>query len=130
MLHVQFLFPALLAHDNALNNAGVLHRDIVRNILITEGRGILIDWDLLKHVLKPSKCDKARQPTRMVSTVLSAALVMNKAAPHMYFWGQFGIGFLCHSLARVDVFPQFHDSGAVHRIHARHPGSQAVLRYG
>ena len=69
---MQFLFLALLAHDDALNNAGVLHRDIsVGNILIIGGRGILIDWDLSKHVNKiPSGCDEIRQPTRTVSTAL------------------------------------------------------------
>ena len=69
---MQFSFPALLAHDDALNKAGVLHRDIsVGNILIADGRGILIDWDLSKHVNKePSKCDEIRQPTRTVSTAL------------------------------------------------------------
>jgi len=39
----------------------------------------------LKHVKKPSKCDKARQPTRMGTwQFMSAALVMNKAAPHTF----------------------------------------------
>jgi RIO-like serine/threonine protein kinase len=69
---VQHLSLALLAHNDAFNKAGVLHHDIsVGNILITKGKGILIDWDLSKRVNKePSECDKVRQPTRMVSTAL------------------------------------------------------------
>jgi RIO-like serine/threonine protein kinase len=40
------------AHKEALEKAGILHRDIsVGNILITvDGRGLLIDWDLCKRV--------------------------------------------------------------------------------
>jgi RIO-like serine/threonine protein kinase len=69
---VQHLSLALLAHDNACNKAGVLHHDIsFGNILVTKGKGILIDWDLLKCVNKePSECDKVRQPTQTVSMAL------------------------------------------------------------
>jgi RIO-like serine/threonine protein kinase len=75
---VQHLSLALLAHNDAFNKAGVLHRDIsVGNILITKGKGILIDWDLSKRVNKePSECDKVRQPTRTVSTTLLTDYVL------------------------------------------------------
>ena len=58
---MRHLSPALLAHDDAFNKAGVLHRDIsVGNIMITEGNGMLIDWDLSKRVDKsPNSCDQA-----------------------------------------------------------------------
>jgi thiamine kinase-like enzyme len=58
------LISSTLAHEDAYNKAGVLHRDIsVGNIMITKGHGILIDWDLSKWVKQdPSVDDKVRQP--------------------------------------------------------------------
>jgi len=36
-----------LAHDGAYYNASILHRDIsVGNIMISEGGGFLIDWNM------------------------------------------------------------------------------------
>lgn len=92
-----------IAHQDAFN-AGVLHRDVsVGNILIVNGSGILIDWDLSKR-LKDS--NNLRQPTRTVSMAtlpfscvigdltltgmqgtwqfLSAALIKSKTAPHTF----------------------------------------------
>lgn len=66
------LISSTLAHKDAYNKAGVLHRDIsVGNIMITKGHGILIDWDLSKQVKQdPSADDKVKQPTRTVSPAL------------------------------------------------------------
>lgn len=67
-------FTSKLGHDDALK-AGVLHRDIsAGNIMITEGRGFLIDWDLSKRVRfdeKPLEKESVEkeQPTRTVCTV-------------------------------------------------------------
>ena len=37
---------ALVAHKDAWDKAEILHRDIsTRNIIIHDGKGILIDWD-------------------------------------------------------------------------------------
>ncbi|KAH9174774.1 hypothetical protein EDB89DRAFT_1904348 [Lactarius sanguifluus] len=45
---------AIVAHTEAYERVGILHRDVsAGNILITEnGSGILIDWDLSKKVVK------------------------------------------------------------------------------
>ena len=42
----------LTAHKEAFEKVKILHRDVsVSNILITnDGRGLLIDWDLSKHM--------------------------------------------------------------------------------
>jgi len=40
-----------LAHDGAYYDASILHRDIsVGNIMISEGGGFLIDWDMCVRV--------------------------------------------------------------------------------
>jgi RIO-like serine/threonine protein kinase len=55
-----------LAHKHAYEDVGVLHRDIsVGNILITTAGGLLIDWDLCKHVRDLATA--ARQSERTVS---------------------------------------------------------------
>jgi len=55
-----------LAHKYAYEDVGILHRDIsVGNILITTAGGLLIDWDLCKHVRDLTKA--ARQSERTVS---------------------------------------------------------------
>ena len=44
-------FISVLGHNDAVNKAKVLHRDIsAGNILMTETGGILIDWDLSKRL--------------------------------------------------------------------------------
>jgi hypothetical protein len=97
-VHYSFLVPS--AHEDAYNKAGILHCDIsVGNILITNGHGILIDWDLSKRMKDPSARDKVtagdkvfasdkvtttdkvttsnkvRQPTQTVSSQLLITLV-------------------------------------------------------
>ncbi|VDC04366.1 unnamed protein product [Peniophora sp. CBMAI 1063] len=58
---VQVMADALRAHSIAFNNGTILHRDIsINNILIKNGRGLLIDWDMCKYVDKP----EARVPWR------------------------------------------------------------------
>jgi Fungal protein kinase len=58
-----YLSLACLGHDDAVQ-AGVLHCDIsAGNILIVDGRGILIDWDLSKWLNNLSVPDEARQLT-------------------------------------------------------------------
>jgi serine/threonine protein kinase len=105
-----YSFLTHLGHEDAVK-AGVLHRDIsIGNILIVNGRGILIDWDLSKRLktrsspVNDDRSDKVRQPTRTVSTVvshpillslilsslqgtwqfMSAALVKDRNAPHTF----------------------------------------------
>ncbi|KIM74740.1 hypothetical protein PILCRDRAFT_79756 [Piloderma croceum F 1598] len=76
----------LESHEDALK-AGVLHCDIsVGNILIVDRRGILIDWDLSKRLVrKPCLSDAVRQPTRTGTwQFMSAALVKSKEAPHTF----------------------------------------------
>ena len=55
----------MIAHSHAYENAKVLHWDIsVGNIiLMDEGGGLLIDWELVKLV----DDDKSRRPDRTVS---------------------------------------------------------------
>jgi RIO-like serine/threonine protein kinase len=79
MYCISTILTFFLAHDHAFNKTGVLHHNIsVGNILIVEEKGILIDWDLSKRVKKePSNCDKVRQPTQMVSTVLFTHYVLD-----------------------------------------------------
>ncbi|KAI0273342.1 hypothetical protein BC834DRAFT_853395 [Gloeopeniophorella convolvens] len=57
---------AIVAHSEAYQKTGILHRDIsAGNILITRsGRGILIDWDLSKKVTTDDK----GKPRRMSRT--------------------------------------------------------------
>ncbi|VDC06334.1 unnamed protein product [Peniophora sp. CBMAI 1063] len=48
---VQVLADALKAHTIAFKKGMILHRDIsINNILIKNGRGLLIDWDMCKHL--------------------------------------------------------------------------------
>jgi len=63
-----------LAHKEAYENARILHRDVsVGNILITdEGRGLLIDWDMCKHVRDLPEA--ARQSERTVSFLVRTIL--------------------------------------------------------
>src|SRR5687768_4475453 len=59
-------FPLPVAHTDAFEKAKILHRDIsVGNIIITDGGGLLIDWDLAKDVKDLQKI--SRQPFRTVS---------------------------------------------------------------
>ncbi|KAG2045405.1 hypothetical protein BDR06DRAFT_845454, partial [Suillus hirtellus] len=71
---------ALIAHKDAYHNAGVLHRDLsVGNVVIHEGKGILIDWDLSKLI----SIKGARQVTRTGTwQFMSAHLVQNRDARH------------------------------------------------
>ncbi|KAI9444196.1 hypothetical protein H4582DRAFT_2071765 [Lactarius indigo] len=56
---------AIVAHTEAYERVGILHRDVsAGNILISkEGSGILIDWDLSKKVVKDGS-GKPRQHSR------------------------------------------------------------------
>ncbi|KAI0701130.1 hypothetical protein C8T65DRAFT_741826 [Cerioporus squamosus] len=73
---------AIIAHRQAWEKAGILHRDIsVSNILIVEeGRGkvvrtaILSDWDLCKYKEEMSKDMKARTPDRTGTWYFRSAL--------------------------------------------------------
>ncbi|KZV71574.1 hypothetical protein PENSPDRAFT_630079 [Peniophora sp. CONT] len=48
---VQVISDALKAHAIAFNAGSILHRDIsINNILIKDGRGLLIDWDMCRHL--------------------------------------------------------------------------------
>ncbi|KIL56565.1 hypothetical protein M378DRAFT_89157, partial [Amanita muscaria Koide BX008] len=74
-----------LAHQQALDKANILHRDInAGNILITdEGRGFLVDWDVAKHVddVARGACQPERTGTFQFS---SARFVSNLSGfgPH------------------------------------------------
>ncbi|KAG2073504.1 hypothetical protein BDR04DRAFT_950482, partial [Suillus decipiens] len=78
---VEAVQDALLAHKDAYEKAGVLHRDLsIGNIVIFHGKGILIDWDLAKLVSTKGP----RQTTRMGTwQFMSAYLVQNQNAPHV-----------------------------------------------
>ncbi|KAG2065458.1 hypothetical protein BDR04DRAFT_1032710, partial [Suillus decipiens] len=57
---------ALLAHQDAYENAKILHQDLsMRNIVIFRGQGFLIDWDLAKLVI----VEGPRQTTRTVCSL-------------------------------------------------------------
>ena len=59
---------ATIAHEAAYHRCGILHRDISpSNILITDGGGLLIDWDLCKNV--NSNKHKARCAARIVRII-------------------------------------------------------------
>ena len=60
-----------LAHKEAYYNAQILHRDFsVGNIIIHDGRGLLIDWDLSRPV--SSKWDSPRCAIRTVHHIFVA----------------------------------------------------------
>ncbi|KAA1467193.1 hypothetical protein DENSPDRAFT_832184 [Dentipellis sp. KUC8613] len=72
------ILDALIALGEAYSRAGILHRDISGgNILITsEGKGVLIDWDLSKEKTDP---DSARQEWRTGTwRFMSRALLTDK----------------------------------------------------
>ncbi|KAG1868916.1 hypothetical protein C8R48DRAFT_598373, partial [Suillus tomentosus] len=77
---VEAVRDALIAHDDACNKAGVLHRDVsVGNVVIHGVIGILIDWDLAKLL----SIQGPRQITRTGTwQFMSANLVENKHATH------------------------------------------------
>ena len=63
-----------IAHKEAYESAGILHRDIsAGNILITDdGHGLLIDWDISKRV---EDLDKgARQSERSVRSFITSSI--------------------------------------------------------
>ncbi|KIM57466.1 hypothetical protein SCLCIDRAFT_81206, partial [Scleroderma citrinum Foug A] len=70
------------AHHDAFEKAGVLHGDIsVGKIMIYEGMGILIDWDLVKLINQSGP----RQTTRTGTwQFMSVALMCNHEAMHGY----------------------------------------------
>ncbi|KIK67589.1 hypothetical protein GYMLUDRAFT_36329 [Collybiopsis luxurians FD-317 M1] len=59
---VNAIYDAIIAHGDAFRLASRLHRDIsVGNIIITDdGRGMLIDWELSKHLelKEPRSCER------------------------------------------------------------------------
>ncbi|KAM6501554.1 hypothetical protein JOM56_001531, partial [Amanita muscaria] len=70
-------------HQQALDKAHILHRDVsVASILIThEGRGVLVDWDVHKHV-----DDSVSQPERIGTfrflSARSVDSVVREFGPH------------------------------------------------
>ncbi|GJJ11144.1 hypothetical protein Clacol_005375 [Clathrus columnatus] len=61
-LLVSVIRQALIAHKQALDNAKILHRDIsANNILIYEGKALLIDWDLSKDMEDPEQARDAER---------------------------------------------------------------------
>ncbi|KAG2095105.1 uncharacterized protein F5147DRAFT_778800 [Suillus discolor] len=71
---------ALIAHKDTYHKAGVLHQDLsAGNIVIHDGKGILIDWDLSKLI----DIKGARQVTRTGTwQFMSAHLVENEDTTH------------------------------------------------
>ncbi|KAG2089146.1 uncharacterized protein F5147DRAFT_658498 [Suillus discolor] len=71
---------ALIAHKDAYHKAGVLHRDLsAGNVVIHDGKGILIDWDLSKLI----DIKGARKVTCTGTwQFMSAHLVENEDATH------------------------------------------------
>ncbi|KAF8839516.1 hypothetical protein BDN67DRAFT_953305 [Paxillus ammoniavirescens] len=72
----------LIAHEDALHKAGILHRDIsLGNIIIHFGKGLLIDWDLAKLVTTSGR----RQTTRTGTwQFMSVTLLCNPNAAHTF----------------------------------------------
>jgi RIO-like serine/threonine protein kinase len=66
LLFLQYSIRLVAAHDGAFFDAHILHRDIsVGNIIImTEGEGLLIDWDLCINLRNEDAA--ARRPERTV----------------------------------------------------------------
>ncbi|KAG1854332.1 hypothetical protein C8R48DRAFT_562029, partial [Suillus tomentosus] len=77
---VQSIRDALIAHKDAHELAKVLHRDLsVGNIVVHEGIGILIDWDLAKLIAIQGPRQKNRTGTWQF---MSAYLVSHSHAIH------------------------------------------------
>ncbi|KAG2030244.1 hypothetical protein BDR03DRAFT_878788, partial [Suillus americanus] len=77
---VKAVRDALIAHEDACNKVGVLHRDLSPGNIVMDGAiGILIDWDLAKLL----RIQGPRQTTRTGTwQFMSAKLVENKHATH------------------------------------------------
>lgn len=65
-LRLTVLIPASLAHEDAVKKSLVLHQDLSPgNMIIVDGRGMLIDWDLSKRMSSEEPCGP-RRPMRTV----------------------------------------------------------------
>ncbi|KAG2137103.1 uncharacterized protein EDB93DRAFT_1046386, partial [Suillus bovinus] len=81
---VEAVWDALLAHKDAYEKAGVLHRDLsIGNIVMFRGKGILIDWDLAKSVSTKVIHFTNFRLTKGTWQFMSAYLVQNQNAPHV-----------------------------------------------
>ncbi|KAG6812402.1 hypothetical protein H0H92_003083 [Tricholoma furcatifolium] len=76
-----FLTLVVLAHKEAYEKCGIVHRDIsARNILITmDGRGVLNDWDLAKHESQLEKPRRHEITGTWKLTFMSCLLLRRKA---------------------------------------------------
>ena len=85
---VSVLLDAMVAHKDAWEKAEILHRDIsTGNIIIHDGKGILIDWDLSKPRSRLGKGARTRE--RSVSNLIDC--------PCVWFSDQMYARVLCHS---------------------------------
>lgn len=65
-LRLTILIPASLAHEDAVKKSLVLHRDLSPgNVIIVDGRGMLIDWDHSKR-MSGEEPSGPRRPMRTV----------------------------------------------------------------
>ncbi|KAF8875393.1 hypothetical protein BD779DRAFT_1651255 [Infundibulicybe gibba] len=102
---LKVIFHAFIAHRQAFERCGILHRDISGgNIMMTgDGRGILNDWDLARHI----SADGCRQHDRTGTwQFMSIKLLMDPASRHelqddleSFFWAVVYHGFRYLKLA-------------------------------
>ncbi|KAI9444193.1 hypothetical protein H4582DRAFT_1069617 [Lactarius indigo] len=109
----QVIRDAIIAHTQAYERVGILHRDVsAGNILITkEGSGILIDWDLSKKVVRDGS-GKQRQHSRTGTwQFISIARLRDPSArPHevsddleSFFWVLLYLVVKCKSPGKLDL---------------------------
>ncbi|KAG2113385.1 hypothetical protein DEU56DRAFT_761947 [Suillus clintonianus] len=82
---VEAVRDSLIAHEDACIKAGVLHRDLsAGNVVMHEGIGILIDWDLAKllRIKGPRQITRTFPVTKGTWQFMSTNLVENKHAAH------------------------------------------------
>lgn len=93
---------ATIAHQAAYEHCGILHCDISpSNILITKesGGGLLIDWDLCKHVnSSEGNAHRAAHVVRMIHLLICTAVLMD--------WNQGTWPFMAADLIADPKIPQ------------------------
>ncbi|KAG6810142.1 hypothetical protein H0H92_013135 [Tricholoma furcatifolium] len=113
-----FLTLVVLAHKEAYEKCGIVHRDIsAKNILITmNGRGILNDWDLAKHKLQLEK--PRRHEITGTWQFMSCLLLRREALVHSiqddmesfyYVMLYYGLRFLSHNYKKMEVRQLLHE---------------------
>ncbi|THU94115.1 hypothetical protein K435DRAFT_779564 [Dendrothele bispora CBS 962.96] len=116
---VRVIRDALIAHTDACEKAGLLHRDVsAGNILITtDGKGLLSDWELSKEV---TKLAKARQHERTGTWQFMSAALLQQERPchsiqddlesffHVFSW--ISLQYTKNHLSPVDLGEHLYDA--------------------